>query len=193
MGNLYDFEFDDVRSKVIAFGFWACADGRSDVPKEDRNFVAITKDITNEDLVKVFEEYFRMGHYVWRDTYRGMMPSFFTDAKYARLQQLIPTAQNLGEIAAFSFVSPEFACNDPRFVSLCDGMDETWTLLLTYEWSYGYDKGLDTVREGAAGYKTTIQISEELSEFARIRMQQKEHYRQHHRQSNGESKWKNTN
>lgn len=169
------YEFDETKSRSIAYGFWAASEGRADNPADDKAFNMIMADVENDEYRAVFEEYYHIGHYEQHKIRKNDNTVFFADIKYAHLRKLIDEARNLGQIAAFSFICPDFACNDPRFSVLTENLDPTWKTLLTYEWSYGYDEGLATLNDGKVeGYKSSVKLTAEIRSFKSIRDKQRE-------------------
>ena len=168
-------QFDDIKSQVMAFGFWASADGRGDNPNDDKAFVALMDKTACEEYRDLFEEYYRLGHFEERQLHKDRGTIYFSDTKYIKLKGLMDIARNLGQMAAFSFISPEFACNDPRFVDLVSDIDDpTWEKVLTFEWSYGYDESLDAINSGSLeAFKSSAEVEKELHRFSEIRKRQR--------------------
>lgn len=169
------FEFDETKAKAIAYGFWAAAEGRNDIPDEDRAFNALMESVDNPEHRAVFGEYYHIGHLEQRlMKKRDPNTIFFSDAKYVRLKSMIESARNYGKTAALSFISPDFAGNDPRFADLTENVNETWKTLLTFEWSYGYDYGLETLsNDDLDCFSSSEDVVAEIVRFKDIRKNQK--------------------
>lgn len=161
-----EFDYEDLKSRAMAFGWFAAANGRSDMPAEDDDFTKLAKDIDTTSYSAVFEEFFILGFYEYFHLHGSNEVIPFKSVKYHCLKEIAGIARCLGESASKCDSGYEFPNFDPLFVHLDEGIDNpAWKNIIAFEWGYGYDSIMDAEDTEALRYTT---YREENREMARL-------------------------
>lgn len=139
-----DFDYEDLRSRAMAFGWFAAANGRSDSPADDDDFTELVEDIDTTSYSAMFEEFFILGFYEFFQQHGAKEIIPFKSVKYQCLKEIAGIARCLGEIASKCGSGYEFPGFDPLFAHLDEGIDApAWKNIIAFEWGYGYESSME--------------------------------------------------